>query len=231
MKSSTFVFLVFQGGQGAILFSIVGGKMSEGINFSDELARCVCVVGLPYPNIGSADMIEKMRYLDSLKFSSNNNGETAGRAYYENTCWKAINQSIGRAIRHRADYATLVLIDKRYTRTNIPSKLPHWLAKSFYQMKNFSETSQAIEKVKKKTMNRFVFIDFILVFSLSTSLTLLLVKIQLNKQKKKTLLHFRLNFDLMFSSKVRISLLPCRLNDPCDQQVENLLTHPSKLFL
>ena len=141
----------FQDGQGAILFSIVGGKMSEGINFSDELARCVCVVGLPYPNIGSADMIEKMRYLDSLKFSSttNNNGETAGRAYYENTCWKAINQSIGRAIRHRADYACLLLIDKRYTRANIPTKLPQWLANSFHSMKIFSETSDAIEKVKR----------------------------------------------------------------------------------
>ena len=116
--------------------------MSEGINFSDRLARCVCVVGLPYPNIGSADMVEKMRYLDSLKLSTN------GRAYYENTCWKAINQSIGRAIRHRGDFASLVLIDKRYARPTIPSKLPQWLATSFHSMTNFSSTSAAIEQVR-----------------------------------------------------------------------------------
>jgi len=122
--------------------------MSEGINFSDELARCVCVVGMPYPNIGSAEMIEKMRYLDSMKLkSTTTTGESSGRAYYENTCWKAINQSIGRAIRHREDYACLLLIDKRYSKANIPSKLPHWLANSFRQMNNFNETSNAIQQV------------------------------------------------------------------------------------
>ena len=120
--------------------------MSEGINFSDELARCVCVVGLPYPNIGSPEMVEKMRYLDAMKVSSK--GDSNGRAYYENTCWKAINQSIGRAIRHRGDYASLLLIDKRYSRGNISSKLPHWLANSFHQMSNYQETSTAIEKVR-----------------------------------------------------------------------------------
>ncbi|CAF3347822.1 unnamed protein product [Rotaria socialis] len=133
-------------GTGGLLFSIVGGKMSEGINFSDELARCVCVVGMPYPNIGSSEMIEKMRYLDSMKIKSTTTGETAGRAYYENTCWKAINQSIGRAIRHRGDYACLLLIDKRYSKTNISSKLPHWLANSFHQMKNFKEASNAMQQ-------------------------------------------------------------------------------------
>ncbi|UJR22839.1 hypothetical protein I4U23_025869 [Adineta vaga] len=133
-------------GTGGLLFSIVGGKMSEGINFSDELARCVCIVGMPYPNIGSAEMIEKMRYLDSMKIKSTTSSDNTGRAYYENTCWKAINQSIGRAIRHRGDYACLLLIDKRYGKANIPSKLPQWLATSFRQMNNFNQAFNSIEQ-------------------------------------------------------------------------------------
>ena len=40
---------------------------------------------------------------------------------------RAVNQSIGRAIRHAKDYATILLIDKRYARKQVQSKLPSWL--------------------------------------------------------------------------------------------------------
>lgn len=73
---------------GAVLLSVVGGKMSEGINFSDELARCVVMVGLPYPNARDAELVEKMAFLDRRNAG-------AGRRYYESLCMKAVNQSIG----------------------------------------------------------------------------------------------------------------------------------------
>ena len=44
---------------------VAGGKMSEGINFSDDLGRCVVVVGLPYPNARSPELVEKMNFLDA----------------------------------------------------------------------------------------------------------------------------------------------------------------------
>ncbi len=44
------------GRRGALLLSVVGGKMSEGINFCDGLGRCVVMVGLPYPSTTSASL-------------------------------------------------------------------------------------------------------------------------------------------------------------------------------
>lgn len=73
---------------GALLLSVVGGKMSEGINFSDELARCVVMVGMPYPNARDVELVEKMAFLDRRT-------PGAGRQYYESLCMKAVNQSIG----------------------------------------------------------------------------------------------------------------------------------------
>jgi chromosome transmission fidelity protein 1 len=41
---------------------------------------------------------------------------------------RAVNQSIGRAIRHRGDYAAIVLCDRRYGTERIRSKLPGWIS-------------------------------------------------------------------------------------------------------
>ncbi|KAF9517221.1 hypothetical protein BS47DRAFT_546425 [Hydnum rufescens UP504] len=54
-------------------------------------------------------------------------GRDAGIELYENMCMKAVNQSIGRAIRHQNDWASLILIDQRYSTPRIQSKLPQWI--------------------------------------------------------------------------------------------------------
>ncbi len=129
--------------QGALLLSVVGGKLSEGINFADELARCVVMVGLPFPNPQEPELRAKMDYLDSAAKHARSGGGAGGagaagaaaaaqrkpsQEFYENQCMKAVNQCIGRAIRHRGDFASIVLIDARYARPAIASKLPRWIA-------------------------------------------------------------------------------------------------------
>ena len=82
--------------KGAILFAVVGAKLSEGLNFSDELARAVVLVGLPYPNIASPELKERMKYVTELrKRNGDSQGMDAGNELYENLCMRAVNQSIG----------------------------------------------------------------------------------------------------------------------------------------
>ncbi|KAM9377189.1 ATP-dependent DNA helicase DDX11 [Pholidichthys leucotaenia] len=131
---------------GALLFSVVGGKMSEGINFSDDLGRCVVMVGMPYPNIKSLELQEKMSYLD--KHLPHDQGRSPGQALIENLCMKAVNQSIGRAIRHRGDYSSIVLCDRRYSRAATLAKLPAWIKSQTSTYTTFGPAFAALRKVR-----------------------------------------------------------------------------------
>jgi len=93
-KSSENVLEAFSGliaadpKRGAVLFAVVGGKLSEGINFSDDLARCVCVVGLPYASKTDPELNARMAFLRSAP----GGGNEAANRYYENLCWRGVNQ-------------------------------------------------------------------------------------------------------------------------------------------
>ncbi|CAO3622306.1 unnamed protein product [Cunninghamella blakesleeana] len=131
---------------GAILLSVVNGKMSEGINFSDRLGRCVVMIGLPFPNRYSVELNEKIKYMNNQVIQDNKNDVNLGQEYYENLCMRGVNQSIGRAIRHKNDYATIVLLDKRYSSPRISKKLPKWIGETIEDCPQFG---RALGKVAK----------------------------------------------------------------------------------
>jgi len=108
--------------RGAVLSCVVGGRLSEGINFADHLARCVVVVGLPYAPPNDPVVRETMAYIAARRGT-----KAAGEAYYEGLCMRGVNQSIGRAIRHIGDYASIVLLDQRYGTPRVSTALPRWI--------------------------------------------------------------------------------------------------------
>ncbi|XP_061061918.1 ATP-dependent DNA helicase DDX11 isoform X2 [Eubalaena glacialis] len=134
---------------GALMLSVVGGKMSEGINFSDNLGRCVVMVGMPFPSIRSAELQEKMAYLDQTLPRAP--GQVPpGKALVENLCMKAVNQSIGRAIRHQKDFASIVLLDQRYARPPILAKLPAWIRDRVQVKATFGPAFAALRKFHRE---------------------------------------------------------------------------------
>lgn len=143
---------------GALLLAVIGGSLSEGINFSDRLGRGIVVVGLPFPNARSAEWKAKLEFVEQRsrgatsrgvdgKSGSDNKGSVAGgasREYLENACIRAVNQSVGRAIRHKDDYAAILLLDRRYERANIREKLPGWIKESFAAQAGWSGVVDAL---------------------------------------------------------------------------------------
>ncbi|KAK1811294.1 ATP-dependent DNA helicase chl1 [Friedmanniomyces endolithicus] len=117
--------------KGAILLSVIGGKLSEGINFSDDLGRYVVVVGLPFPNLETPEWKAKMRYLEDKARARGEPAGAASREHAENVCMRAVNQAVGRVIRHKDDWAGIVLMDQRYAQKRIREKLPGWIRESF----------------------------------------------------------------------------------------------------
>uniref|UniRef100_A0A0E0PJ32 Helicase ATP-binding domain-containing protein n=1 Tax=Oryza rufipogon TaxID=4529 RepID=A0A0E0PJ32_ORYRU len=157
---------------GALLLAVVGGKISEGINFSDGMGRCVVMVGLPYPSPSDVELTETIKYIENISKPVLVGGDNSssskyddecklqpgfdilrkcnkgGREYYENLCMKAVNQSIGRAIRHANDYAAMLLVDSRYAHTSSnrsssspTDKLPQWIKTRLACAQNYGEDS------------------------------------------------------------------------------------------
>ncbi|CAL0325992.1 unnamed protein product [Lupinus luteus] len=122
---------------GAILLAVVGAKLSEGINLSDGMGRCIIMVGLPYASPSDIELLERIKHIEGFRNSKSTENprlstcndiyggdvrggfdilrscSNRGKEYYENLCMKAVNQSIGRAIRHINDYAAILLVDTR----------------------------------------------------------------------------------------------------------------------
>ncbi|KAI5364320.1 putative helicase-like, DEXD box c2 type, ATP-dependent helicase [Septoria linicola] len=113
--------------RGALLLSVIGGKLSEGINFSNELGRCVIVIGLPFPNPSDPGWKAKMEYLEERAAERGEPKGRASREQGENVTMRSVNQAIGRAIRHKDDWASILLFDSRYQDERFRRKLPGWI--------------------------------------------------------------------------------------------------------
>ncbi|KAH7722612.1 BCH-1 protein [Aphelenchoides avenae] len=111
-------------GKGAVLLAICRGKVSEGIDFADSHCRTVVIVGIPYPPLIDPRIMLKKEFLRTTKAD----GDLVMNPddWYKIEGIRAVNQALGRIIRHKDDFGAVILADARYASTD-RKLFPSWV--------------------------------------------------------------------------------------------------------
>ncbi|KAM9065973.1 regulator of telomere elongation helicase 1 isoform X4 [Sarcophilus harrisii] len=113
---------------GAAFMAVCRGKASEGLDFADMNGRGVIITGLPFPPRMDPRVILKMQFLDEMRGKSGTGGQyLSGHEWYRQQASRAVNQAIGRVIRHRQDFGAIFLCDHRFTNNDARAQLPSWV--------------------------------------------------------------------------------------------------------
>mmetsp|Transcript_45641 Transcript_45641/g.72193 ORF Transcript_45641/g.72193 Transcript_45641/m.72193 type:complete len:1015 (-) Transcript_45641:273-3317(-) len=120
---------------GALLVAVCRGKLCEGIDFTDRQCRLVIMVGIPYPQKQDLRVMLKQDFLDAR------GGQGHGKSWYVREAIRAVNQTVGRVIRHSGDFGAVLLCDHRYANGNriasLTTRLPSWLRSELSVLSDF----------------------------------------------------------------------------------------------
>ncbi|XP_021950240.1 Fanconi anemia group J protein homolog [Folsomia candida] len=127
---------------GALFLAVCRGKVSEGLDFSDNNARAVICIGIPFPNFHDMQVKLKRDYNQA----NVSRGLLPGGEWYDIQAFRALNQALGRCIRHRQDWGAILLVDDRYIKNpRYIQSLSRWIRSSvqnfttFFPLKNNME--------------------------------------------------------------------------------------------
>lgn len=143
---------------GVFFMAVYRGKVSEGLDFTDDNARAVIAVGIPFPSIKDIQVDLKKKYNNALHQSRK---LLTGKEWYEIQAYRAINQALGRCIRHRYDWGALLLVDLRFQgggfqkahQENYYTRgLSKWVRNKVVHYKNFSIATNSLREFVKNMM-------------------------------------------------------------------------------
>uniref|UniRef100_A0A7M4EG73 Regulator of telomere elongation helicase 1 n=1 Tax=Crocodylus porosus TaxID=8502 RepID=A0A7M4EG73_CROPO len=149
---------------GAAFLAVCRGKASEGLDFADTNGRGVIITGLPFPPRMEPRVVLKMDFLDEMRKKSGGAQFLSGREWYSQQASRAVNQAIGRVIRHRHDYGAIFLCDNRFLNSDVRGKLPSWVrpyvkvydnfGHAVRDVSRFFRVAQKIVSVFRKRLNK-----------------------------------------------------------------------------
>lgn len=167
---------------GAMFFGVSRGKVSEGIDFADENGRAVVICGLPFPSVTDPKVFyDKLLYIKLFKvrlkkqfldeaatlalsrvclcfvftnFQGNKN-KLRGNDWYQQQSSRAVNQAIGRVIRHKEDFGAIILCDERFANKSNQMQLSTWLHPVIQVFSNFGESVKSLSLFFKRMTTLF----------------------------------------------------------------------------
>lgn len=105
------------------------------------MARLVICTGIPFPSRKDPVMKEKLDY-HNKHFSDKKISK--GDDWYETLAFRAINQALGRCIRHRNDWGSIVLLDERFYKEKYLKQLPKWFQKFIQGANSFDSAEKSL---------------------------------------------------------------------------------------
>ena len=154
---------------GAAFFAVCRGKVSEGIDFPDRAGRAVILTGIPYAPKADAKVRLKRGFLDEKKTASENRAREllkdrdgvdresvalSGEAWYSQTAMRAVNQALGRVIRHRHDHGAVILLDERFGYGDTRAQLSVWLRPAIQSFDAFGPAAAQLSRFFKRRATR-----------------------------------------------------------------------------
>ncbi|CAM8999416.1 unnamed protein product [Rhodiola kirilowii] len=113
---------------GAIFFAVCRGKVSEGLDFADRAGRAVIITGMPFATLTDPKVRLKREYLDQQAHMQKAAYQAlTGEEWYNQQASRAVNQAVGRVIRHRHDYGAIIFCDERFAQSNRQSQISLWI--------------------------------------------------------------------------------------------------------
>ncbi|KAM1822970.1 hypothetical protein ACFX13_025632 [Malus domestica] len=127
---------------GAVFFAVCRGKVSEGLDFADHAGRAVVITGLPFATRNDPKVRLKREYLDQQAYSQRQACKLkvlTGEDWYNQQALRAVNQAVGRVIRHRHDYGAIIFCDERFAHSNRQSQISLWIQPHIKCYSNFGD--------------------------------------------------------------------------------------------
>ncbi|KAG7014088.1 Regulator of telomere elongation helicase 1, partial [Cucurbita argyrosperma subsp. argyrosperma] len=140
---------------GAVFFAVCRGKVSEGLDFADHAGRAVIITGMPFASRNDPKVRLKRDYLDHQSHSQRGDYQImTGENWYTQQALRAVNQAVGRVIRHRHDYGAIIFCDERFAHSSRQSQISVWIQPHIKCYSKFGDVVYTLTRFFRDDENR-----------------------------------------------------------------------------